>query len=187
MPGDPRLTDRAFERTRASIETLALWLATKITRPDTVSDEAGALRVQFLALVSNHAGEGRVAKATLGRALTRLRWAGPGFQELISSGLTTVVMAHRRRSRNVLLGAKGYISDFKGPELTNETFLALRLIWCAMQCRAYEAANRSRSSSIDWPAVAVEAIALQKEFASQQSNGGEWLEYLARYSPGRPG
>ncbi len=162
---------------------MVIGMARRLSKPDRVTDQTGNLRAEVIVLTSSAESEVQLARATLGRAFCRLGWATPEIRELIAVGLTAVVIVRRRRGRRVLLGERGYFMELREPECSNETFLALRLIWSAAQCRAYHDAKVSGVRRVDWSATQIAAVALQKDFASRQSNGSDWLEYLARYSP----
>ena len=177
------MKSQSWESLRALAEAAVLGVARRLSKPDRVSNQTGSLRAEVIVLVSNADEEVRVAKGTLERALCRLGWAEAEVGGLIAVGLATVVIVRRRRGRKVMLGERGYFLELREPEPSNEMFLALRLIWCASQCRAFHDARDQGLSAVDWRAVEIGAVALQKDFASQQSNGHEWLEYLAQYSP----
>ena len=116
---------------------------------------------------------------TVARALDLIQQTPGEFAEVIAEGLKVVVSVDRLRRSRLLLGVRGYISPFEGPERGNEMLLALNLLWCATYCRGYCAAAGARVD-VDWSDLERQSSSLQAAFVRHRPDAGDWLEYLQR-------
>lgn len=141
---------------------------------------AGGLRFIHISTRGNRPASD--VRAVLDSAMDRISRAKGGFGELVTSHLRFVT-ALDAPAPVVVVYARGYVSPFQPPEMTNAHFLACRIIWAATYVRLSREAL-ARGAERDLNAIRNAAYEAQLRFTKQFSDAAEWIEYLERHPSG---
>lgn len=160
---------------RTALERAYWWLAGRVFGVRLLGD---------IAFVYVSADEGRTAadvETILTRALGLISTAKGGFGELVTSHLK-FVGAVSGRPPYISTNMRGYISRFRGPEATSETYLACELVWAATYIRLSRDAA-ALNTPPNKEQIRKAAYEAQLRFVRQFPDADEWVGFLAENRP----
>ena len=115
-------------------------------------------------------------------ALSRISQAKGGFGELVNSHLRFVAALDAPKPM-VVVNARGYVTPFTDLEVSNEHYLACRLIWAATYVRLSRDAIVHKVTR-DLDAIRRVSYEAQMRFTKQFADAKEWVEYLEQHPSG---